>query len=340
MADNIIQTTGAFGILFDQASTWHDLDADGMAIERNQVTDFKTSGVQGPPASTQRVVVRGNQFDGDPRFVSANRGSNGTWLTNIGAGDLPTGVAIPFANGFVVSGNSFRNLADAVLQGAVSNVLQGNIIYANPVAIGFSTSNAGLGVIPAASASWAHVIENSDPTSASYGKIIGPTLFSASAQPTSGTYVTGQFVQNTAPAVLGFQSALTGWLRLTVGSSHAANTDWAPVYADTNQVGNAKIVRSTSGIANGGTVAFPAFATTLYLSPSGGTIAAATVTAPATSGVFDGKEIFIFTQNGDITAFTFSPASGQTVYGPPSTVTAAAPVGFVFVAADSSWHRI
>lgn len=49
------------------------------------------------------------------------------------------------------------------------------------------------------------------------------------AMPTSGTYYTGDFVQNSAPAILGTPGSryvIEGWKRITNGSTHVAGTDW------------------------------------------------------------------------------------------------------------------
>ncbi|WCD44090.1 hypothetical protein Kuura_012 [Caulobacter phage Kuura] len=51
----------------------------------------------------------------------------------------------------------------------------------------------------------------------------------AASIPTAGSYVRGQFVWNTVPAISGGK-VLLGWSRLTTGSAHVANTDWAACY--------------------------------------------------------------------------------------------------------------
>ena len=52
----------------------------------------------------------------------------------------------------------------------------------------------------------------------------------ASAMPTSGTYQIGSIVWHTAPAIAGTAGSryvINGWRRLTSGSGHVLNTDWA-----------------------------------------------------------------------------------------------------------------
>ena len=49
------------------------------------------------------------------------------------------------------------------------------------------------------------------------------------AMPTTGTYSVGDFVQNSAPTILGAPGSryvVRGWIRITNGSSHVLNTDW------------------------------------------------------------------------------------------------------------------
>lgn len=58
----------------------------------------------------------------------------------------------------------------------------------------------------------------------------GVTQTDASAKPTSGSYTVGDFVWNKAPSISGGK-VLLGWSRLTTGSAHVLDTDWAACYA-------------------------------------------------------------------------------------------------------------
>jgi hypothetical protein len=132
-------------------------------------------------------------------------------------------------SGADVEGNHFRNVSAAMTQPASPlNVMRRNIIHCNPVSVGLSTSNQGVGTVPSAGDDFTHVIEVSDPTDPNYGHILSATVFTSAAQPTTGTYVTGHFVACSAPVVSAGQPFL-GWLRLTTGSTHVAGTDWTPV---------------------------------------------------------------------------------------------------------------
>jgi hypothetical protein len=54
----------------------------------------------------------------------------------------------------------------------------------------------------------------------------------AAAMPATGSYRINDFVPNSAPAISGGK-VLRGWIRLTTGSAHVLNTDWAAQYVST-----------------------------------------------------------------------------------------------------------
>jgi hypothetical protein len=189
--------------------------------------DCTQAAIAGPAAGTHRVLVRHNAFDGDPHFAAATRGPGGTWTSATGV----VGVSLPSCSGFVVTGNTFRNLGAAVRQGAgTRHVLGPNTLHCDPAATGFSTANRGMGTVEPGGAGWLHVIETCDPADAAYGRMRSATLSRAAAQPAEGTYVAGHFVANAAPATHAGQT-LTGWLRLTTGGGHVPGTDWAAIHA-------------------------------------------------------------------------------------------------------------
>ena len=230
IAGNTIQTTGSHGILFNTntygAVTTRDMDYDGVTIEGNRIADVSVAAIAGPPNGAHRVLVRHNEIDADPRFRAATRGAGGTWSAATGL----DGVLLGGCSGFVVSGNAFRNVATAVRQvGVVRNVVGGNTLHGDPVSVGFSTANRGVGTMEAGGAGWLHVVETSDPADALYGRIKTAPVVSAAAMPTTGTYVVGHFVAASAP-VSGNRQTLMGWLRMTTGSSHVPGTDWSAVY--------------------------------------------------------------------------------------------------------------
>jgi hypothetical protein len=233
IADNIIQTTGPNAISFEKLpmpGLWHSGDLDGVMIENNKLIDFSGSGVNfDVDNSVQRVTVRNNEFDGDPRFRSADRGAGGSWTAFSGPTAFPV-ASVTNISGVVWSGNSFRNIV-SLFTTAQTGPVAGNILYAQPAVVGASTSNKGIGVIPNDGPDYGFSIEDSDPASATYGRIASPQLSAASAMPTTGTYVTGHFVRNNAPTTGITGMTLFGWTRLTTGGGNVAGTDWQPIYA-------------------------------------------------------------------------------------------------------------
>ncbi len=230
IADNTIATGGRFGIHFvERFGASKPLDYDGLLIEGNKISDFRDAAIWGAPTDTaQRITIRNNEFDGDPRFVHANRGAGGKW-TN--ADNKPIGVYTGGFRGLVHHGNSYRNLFQPVA-GTDNPTLGGNVIYADPVAVGGSLDNRGVTVIPDA-ALWTVIVEDSDPGSATYGQVKTSPVLAATAQPTTGPYVAGHSVRNALPSVSGGK-LLLGWTRLTTGAGHVAGTDWSPLYATAN----------------------------------------------------------------------------------------------------------
>jgi len=75
----------------------------------------------------------------------------------------------------------------------------------------------------------------------------------------------------------------------------------------------------------------------LIVTPAG-TIAAATFALPASSVVLDGQVVYIVTTQ-TVTTATFT-ASGASLSGAPTTLTAAAPVRFIFNQLFNTWYKI
>jgi hypothetical protein len=118
--------------------------------------------------------------------------------------------------------------AVSVLQATKLQVLPGNTVDCQPAAVGFSTSNKGIGNLPRAGI--VVRVVDSDPGSATYGTVLNHCPTAAPAIPTAGVFVAGHVVQNVAPAVAGAggsQYVITGWVRLTTGNAHVLDTDWA-----------------------------------------------------------------------------------------------------------------
>lgn len=228
ICDNYIKTGGSYGIFLSDTGIVA-MDYNGLSIERNKCIDFTTAGIYLPNSATShRIVVRANELDGDPFHQHSNRKTgprDGSWL----ASGLPAGIYAQLPSGWVAIDNSFRNLCVPIQQGgSAAGFVRGSIIYGQPAAFGFSTSNKGVGSSPyngPGGAVW--IWEECNPTSATYGQIINETVNAALAMPTTGYYHKGHFVWNAGPD----PGEYIGWERLTTGNGHVLNTDWKPAGA-------------------------------------------------------------------------------------------------------------
>lgn len=191
----------------------------------------------GGNALHQNIISQGNTWDMDSLISHAGRGANGTWTT---ASAGPAAFLIQNAAGILSRGDTFRNcsrVSDAALAAADGTstklYVESGLLECQPAATSFSTSNKGIGECPRAGPAFWYSIVDSDPGSSTYGNRLNNCGRQASAQPSTGTYVFGMFVQNTGPAISGGK-VLLGWSRLTNGSGHTAGTDWTPVYGTTS----------------------------------------------------------------------------------------------------------
>lgn len=178
--------------------------------------------------------IEGCEIDGDPYFRSSRRktgSKDGSWVSHA----TKENYAALLANlaGFVFKGNIIRNVYGMIATNgdpALQGIIEGNIVQCDPVVVGFSTSNKGIGVVPRAGKAFAYQIYGSDPTSAStYYELQNSCLTESSTMPSTGKYVAGHFVENSAPAIVSGK-VIRGWLRLTTGTAHVANTDWVALY--------------------------------------------------------------------------------------------------------------
>lgn len=175
------------------------------------------------------VNLDGNTFDGDPLHVHAGRLPNGKWS----AGTTFPGVWTDTVR-VTASRNIFRNLYSVYLgSGASQQVWSDNIIACNPTAIGYDANNIGIGDIYIPEFYGTLLVEDGDPASATYGRVLNTCVRAATAMPTSGKYPPAHYVKNLFPAISGGK-VLKGWTRLTLGSGHVLDVDWARDYAPTS----------------------------------------------------------------------------------------------------------
>ena len=119
---------------------------------------------------------------------------------------------------------------DFVLQADVSDC----IARCDPLgSVGFNAVNKGIGTVPYAGNSFRHIIIGSQPDDdATYMRIINHCVTEATAQPATGTYVTGHVVKNRTPVISG-NAIVASWTRLNTGTGHVSLTDWAPNFVAT-----------------------------------------------------------------------------------------------------------
>lgn len=199
---------------------------DHVTISRNIIRDTINRAIQLSSASfTSDVTIEQNDIDCDPYRQNANSNVNGTYAAN----SVPRGVDIGNLVGAKIRGNRFRNCCAAVAANFPAQIfVEGNILCGGaPAAVGFSTSNKGIGVVELADGRYLYEIIDADPTSSTYLANANTQQVAASAMPSSGTYIAGAFVRNNSPS-----TGILGWLRLTTGSSHTLNTDWKAVFVD------------------------------------------------------------------------------------------------------------
>lgn len=203
-----------------------DFDWRSVKVSRNIITDCCNRCVQLESSSFRNdVQITGNTLDGDPYRYNANSNISGHYAAN----GLPRGVDIGNCIGVEVSNNTIRNVAEALASNFQDkNRVVNNLLECTPVAIGFSTGNKGIGVIPVAGPRFKFRVVNADPTSGVAGQLINEQLEESNVIPSAGVYVTGAFVKNSAiPAIDANNMVIIGWTRITTGSSHVPGTDWA-----------------------------------------------------------------------------------------------------------------
>ncbi len=127
--------------------------------------------------------------------------ANGTYSNVFGQ---PTAIDLGGSGGCVVRNNLIMNCAQMVSATSFNDSLyDSNTGVCNPVALGASTSNVGIGNILNPADGFRYIVVNCDPTSAMWNQLLNVCVRSASAQPSTGTYIAQIFVENNAKAVVG-----------------------------------------------------------------------------------------------------------------------------------------
>jgi polygalacturonase len=202
---------------------------DSLVVKDNLFWDILNYGCIVNPGGSGHILrayVESNIFDMDPQHSHSNRGTNGTWLAN----SHPTAIQFQSGDGgVIVRGNTFRNVCrDSSQDTSALNTqarFENNYIEADPSVMGsFSTSNKGVGIIRR-DAGVTLIQADCDPASTSYGRILTPGGVATNAMPSTGKYLAGTFIRNTAAATSAGK-IIQGWHRLTTGTGHVLGTDW------------------------------------------------------------------------------------------------------------------
>jgi hypothetical protein len=250
---------------------------DNIVFRGNQVVDCYSYGVVVNTTGTLRAYIEDNLIDLDPFLKHPNRGATGTWLAN---GD-PTGIKAQAGSGVAVRRNVFRNMcrdSDKSSDAAVSTWLfEGNVLEADPATLGFSTTNKGIGFVRS-SAGTMLAQADSNPGSSTFGQIQTMPVLAAAAMPTSGKWLTGHFVRNSAVA-LNAGLVNLGWARQTTGSNNVLSSDWTQALAVGGPVVGPLVL---SGPASG--TAVPSFRQLTFADVSGAAPAPSITQTYTTSG--------------------------------------------------------
>lgn len=220
--------SGSYGIFFTADGT-DPLTVDSTVIRGNTIFNASNNGIGTDltAALKMNMVIEDNWIDCDPLQLVASHNANGTWTNTA----FPGGVDMVRVQGATVGGNHIRNCLFAVRTDGDSIIAKSkpNILYLNPVALGWNASNAGIGNVPRGEH---YVIINANPSSANFNEIVNDNYTEADLSggcPATGTWVEGVFVTNTAQTVSGGK-VLIGCARLTTGAANDPGTDWTPVY--------------------------------------------------------------------------------------------------------------
>jgi len=200
--------------------------------------------------TTHEIIISGNQFNCDPYFRNPLRVAGNKWTTI----DDCRAIIVNNITGSYITNNTFKNCSwTGILEGTSRYIVKNNIIFAQYSALGFNANNRGVGTIPISNGADITVVNiQGDPTLANFETVNnGMPLVVATSIPTTGTYVAGYFVANGSAS-----STVIGWRRITSGSNHVLNTDWAECVTLPAQASSSGKLLTTDGTT-------PSFSNTL-----------------------------------------------------------------------------
>jgi hypothetical protein len=170
------------------------------------------------------ITISNNVINCDPYRLASNSNIDGTYDSE----SFPSAIEFGWSKGIKIHGNKFKNCCRLIASNSPQlNYISDNIAHcSSPVAVGFNIGNKGIGTI-LTNNNWVYVIEDSDPTSATYLNVTHTTINTSASIPSSGWYYRGWFVKNTTPSIDANNMIILGWIRLTTGTGHVSGTDWA-----------------------------------------------------------------------------------------------------------------
>ena len=233
-----ISIKGGMRVLIDRNIVSHTTDAIVLIppaslnpsswaaqISHNTVFDCIGRLVQINGATSRRTdfIVHGNQLNGDFYRQAGNSNTDGTYDSG---NTTPTAIDVGGNSGGRVEDNVIQNVA-RVHAGSdfTTNKWNNNTCICDPVALGASASNKGIGNVPNPAEDFKFIIADCDPTSATFGQLKNVCIERSNVMPTSGTYLQNQVVKNGNVTLAGGKTT-AGWVRLTTGTGHVSGTDW------------------------------------------------------------------------------------------------------------------
>lgn len=223
--------TGFTGMLFSVTGTNNRQDFNNVSVQNNTLMDCPGIGLSvdfaGSGNGAKQFVIQNNTFDLDPFFRSTAHNANNSWSSTTAA----PAIYLTSTIGILTGGNVFKNCSTTGLNASGLVEVTPNIVYADFVATFDSASNLGVRLLPPANMNLIVPI-NGDPTSATFGQIANDVLTRSTSMPSTGRYVQGHFVKaipTTVSGSPGSQYIITGWLKLTTGSTNVLNTDWSEI---------------------------------------------------------------------------------------------------------------
>lgn len=223
--DNILAHT-IIGIQFEGQTNAYGFK--NIRVAGNIISDCSSAGIDVRGAggaigiAHMDVIVEHNVIDGDPFRRASNSNVNGSYASDAG----PFAFLGASATGLVFRRNTIRNVCGLHDMSAPANSLfeDNLVIMGVPAALGYNIGNKGVGNVIVGFSRWKFKFIDNDPTSATYQQFLQMPLATSASIPTTGWYPIGWIVWSTAPT-----TSLAGWQRLTTGSAHVLNTDWAVI---------------------------------------------------------------------------------------------------------------